>query len=488
MAPVAGKTSVKCGLAMATFRARALRSDRRKFPTLAFPQLESNLTSDERLVSDQEGEHGSLLMLAILALIVGAASGFVGALFLLSLQWADRFRIDIIVWSHSKVFAGFLVVTVVCGAATAAAAWLVSRYSPHASGSGIPHVEAVVHGQLPQAPFRIIPAKFVGGLLAIGAGLALGREGPTVQMAATVGHLVGKVFRRNWPDCRVLLAAAAGAGLATAFNAPIAGAIFVLEELVRRFELRVAIAALGASATAISVSRLFLGDAADFHVEELAYAGAAARPLYFVLGAAAGFAAIVYNRLLLGTIAAVGRLDRWLGGLRAPLIGAAVGLLAWFVPDLVGGGDAITQHALAGRETFALLPIIFLFRLCLGAISYAAGTPGGLFAPMLVLGAQLGLFFGQLCQMLFPDLNIQPEGFAVVGMVAFFVGVVRAPLTGIALVVEMTANVTMLLPMLGACFMAMLVPTLMSDPPIYDSLREKSLERERIRLGQREQV
>ena len=131
----------------------------------------------------------------------------------------------------------------------------------------------------------------------------MGLEGPTVQMAATVGHLVGKVFRRNWPDCRVPLAAGAGAGLATAFNSPFSGAIFVLEELVRRFELRVAIAALGASATAISISRLLLGDAADFHVEPLTYAGAATRPLYFVLGAVAGFAAIVYIRLLLRTIA-----------------------------------------------------------------------------------------------------------------------------------------------------------------------------------------
>lgn len=425
-------------------------------------------------------------MLAMLALIVGAASGFVGALFLLSLEWADRFRDVIIGWSHSKSFAGLLVVGIVCAAAAAIAVWLVGRFAPHASGSGIPHVEAVLNGQLPQAPFRIIPVKFVGGLLAIGAGLALGREGPTVQMAATIGHLVGKVFRCNWPDCRVLLAAGAGAGLATAFNAPIAGAIFVLEELVRRFELRVAIAALGASATAISISRLLLGDAADFHVEELTYAGAATRPLYFILGAAAGFAAIVYNRLLLGTIAAIGRLNRWLGGLRAALIGAAVGVLAWFVPDLVSGGDAITQRVLAGREIFALLPIVFLFRLGLGAISYAAGTPGGLFAPMLVLGAQLGLFLGRLCQLVFPDLNIQPEGFAVVGMAAFFVGVVRAPLTGIVLVVEMTANVTMLLPMLGACFTAMLIPTLMRDPPIYDSLREQTLERERMRPGQRE--
>ena len=153
-----------------------------------------------------------------------------------------------------------------CATAAAAAAFLVRRISPQAVGSGIPRVEAVLTGQLPEARFRIIPVKFVGGVLAIGSGLALGREGPSVHMAATVGQLVGKVFRRNWPDCRVLLAAGAGAGLATAFNAPIAGGVFVLEELVRRFELRIAIAALSASASAISVSRAILGDAPDFHL------------------------------------------------------------------------------------------------------------------------------------------------------------------------------------------------------------------------------
>jgi CIC family chloride channel protein len=445
------------------------------------------MSPEQDHATEQDGD-GGLIVLAVLALVVGAVSGLVGALFLLLLQRADRFRDAVIVWSQSESIAGLCVVTVACGAGAAGAAWLVRRYSPQASGSGIPHVEAVLNGELPQAPFRIIPVKFVGGVLAIGSGLALGREGPSVQMAATIGHLIGKAFRRSWPDCRVLLAAGAGAGLATAFNAPIAGAIFVLEELVRRFELRVAIAALGASATAISVSRMLLGDSVDFHVGELAYAGAATRPLYFVLGAAAGLMAIVYNRLLLGTMASFDQLSRWPAETRAALIGGAIGMLAWFAPDLVGGGDPIAQRALIGADTLAALPLVFLLRLGLGAISYAAATPGGLFAPMLVLGAQLGLFFGQLCQVAFPDLNIQPEGFAVVGMAAFFTGVVRAPLTGIVLVVEMTANVTMLLPMLGACFMAMLTPTLLRDPPIYDSLRARTLARERERLKQAERL
>src|SRR6478609_2752399 len=161
------------------------------------------MTPGQNLASDRDGGHGSFVVLAVLALIVGAASGFVGALFLLLLERADRFRDALIVWAHSKAFAGFLVVSIACAAGAAVAAWLVRRYSPHASGSGIPHVEAVLNEELPQAPFRIIPVKFVAGVLAIGSGLALGREGPSVQMAATIGHLVGKQFRRSWNDYRV---------------------------------------------------------------------------------------------------------------------------------------------------------------------------------------------------------------------------------------------------------------------------------------------
>ena len=199
-----------------------------------------------------EERHGSLLILALLAPVVGAAAGVIGAAFRLALDQADGFRDTLIARAHDARFAGFLLVIAASAGAVAIAAWLVRRFSPPASGSGIPHVEAVLSGELPPAPPRLIPVKFFGGLLAIGAGLALGREGPIVQMGATIADLVGKIFGRRWSDRRVLLAAGAGAGLATAFNAPIAGAVFVLEELVRRFDTRIAIAALGASATAIA--------------------------------------------------------------------------------------------------------------------------------------------------------------------------------------------------------------------------------------------
>jgi CIC family chloride channel protein len=419
---------------------------------------------------------GSLSVLAVLSVVGGAAAGLLGAAFRLALEQADLFRDASISRAHATGWIGLPLVVTATAATVAVAAWLVRRYSPYASGSGIPHVEAVLSRELPQAPVWLIPVKFVGGVLAIGCGLALGREGPSVQMGASIAHLVGRLFRRDTADSLVLLAAGAGAGLATAFNAPIGGAIFVLEELVRRFDTRIAIATFGASTGAIAVSRVFLGEQPDFTVRLQPYPGFAALWLYLSLGVVAGLLGVVYNRTLLGALSTAERFRHWPVELRAALIGGSVGLLAWFHPHTVGGGDALTQRTLAGSETVSWLLLVFALRFVLGPVSYAARTPGGLFAPLLVLGAQSGLLFGILCQHWVPEAVPDPKALAVVGMAAFFTGTVRAPITGIVLVTEMTANFTLLLPMLAACFAAMLVPTLLGNPPIYDSLRLSTLQ------------
>jgi chloride channel protein, CIC family len=197
-----------------------------------------------------------------------------------------------------------------------------------------------------------------------------------------------------------------------------------------------------------------------------------------VLGGVAGLLAVAYNRAILATLAAAERFATIPVELRAGLIGAVVGVLAWFAPQLVGGGDNITQQTLTGHDGVSVVAIAFLIRFALGPLSYASATPGGLFAPLLVVGAQSGLLFGAACEVLFPGLGVPREAFALVGMAAFFTGVVRAPVTGIVLVTEMTANVSMLLPMLGAGFVAMLVPMLLRDMPIYDALRELTLLKE----------
>jgi CIC family chloride channel protein len=418
--------------------------------------------------------HGSLLALALVALLAGAASGLVGAMFRLALDRADRWRDALVAWADGYSVVGLAIVVGLAAAATAFATWLVRRFSPEATGSGIPHVEAVLKEETPPAPYAVLPVKFVGGLMAIGAGLALGREGPTVQMGASVSHLVGRIFRRNAADARILLAAGAGAGLATAFNAPIAGSVFVLEELMRRFDTRITIATLGASAAAIGVARIFLGSEPDFAVEPLPYPTLGSVGLYIALGALLGVLGIAYNRAILASLAASDRMHRIPVELRAAIVGAAVGMLAWYAPELVGGGDNLTARALSGAAgfTLALLPLVFLLRFALGAVSYAAGTPGGLFAPMLVLGAQAGLFFGTFACRWFPEAATNPIAFAVTGMAAFFTASVRAPVTGIILVIELTSSDSQLLAMIAACFTAMLIPTLAGNPPIYDSLGE----------------
>jgi chloride channel protein, CIC family len=428
-----------------------------------------------------EGCNG-LLVLSLLALIVGAASGLVGAIFRLALAAVDGFRGSAIVWAHGHNIVGFVLIVGGCAIMVALAAWLVRRFSPYASGSGIPQVEAILQDELPPPPLRLLLVKFIGGLLAIGSGLALGREGPSVQMGAAIAHIVGTLCRCNWLDCKVLIAASAGAGLATAFNAPIAGAVFVLEELMRRFETRTAIAALGASAAAIAIARTIIGDAPDFAVAPMAYVGVRSWPLFAALGAAAGLAGTLYNVALLRTLAAADQLARVPVEVRAAFVGASVGALGWFLPQLIGGGDDITQRMLGGAISLTFLPFAFLLRFGLGAVSYAVATPGGLFAPMLVLGAQLGLLAGAICRVVFPSMGLDPTAFAVVGMAAFFTGVVQAPITGIILVIEMTASTPMLLPMISACFTAMLVPSLLGGAPIYESLRERIFAGERANI------
>jgi len=429
-------------------------------------------------------ERCGVLSLGLLSIAGGAWTGLVVAIFRLGLSGADRLRGAFLTASHRWSGIGFAASLCACAATAALAAWLARRFSPYAEGSGIPEVELALQRELPPMPLpRMLLVKFVGGLLAIGGGMALGPEGPSVQMGAVGARLIGSRFRRSWPDMRSLIAAGTGAGLAAAFNAPIAGAVFVLEELHRQFDKREALAALGASSTAILVARLILGDAPLFHVAAagpapsvtgpLPYGVAGAWALYIATGVVAGLAGAVYNRALTGSLALAERIDRWPVRSQAAVVGSLVGAIGWFAPRFIGAGETLTQDILAGGVVASAVPLAFLLRFLLGAACYGVRAPGGLFAPLLLLGAQLGLLCGTVSGWAFPMLGIHPQAFAVIGMAAFFTGVVRAPITGIVLVIEMTAAFTTLLPMLAASFAALVTADLMRTPPIYDSLRER---------------
>ncbi|NHN95636.1 H(+)/Cl(-) exchange transporter ClcA [Acetobacter thailandicus] len=414
----------------------------------------------------------SLTVLSLLSLVVGVVAGALCGGFRWCLEQADSVRNA---WSLHALHGFPAGLLLVAGGAVMAliSAWMVRRLAPLASGSGIPHVEAVLAGMAQPAPFRLVPVKFLGGVLAIGGGLALGREGPSVQMGATAANAIGRFVRLGADDCRSLLAAGAGAGLATAFNAPAAGAIFVLEELVGRFNPRTACSALGASVAAILMARAMLGGAPDFVVPDFPVIPQVLPQFLFLLtGLVTGLLSVVYNRTLLATLRLSERAAMSVE-VRAALIGALGGLIVWLAPHVAGGGDWLTQNAINNTLTWQILPLLFVVRLLFGALSYAAATPGGLFAPMLALGALVGLGCGDIAHVLAPGLVHGTMPFVVVGMSAMFTGAVRAPLTGIVLVVEMTNASNLLLPLLAGSFAAMFVADGLKEEPIYTALRNR---------------
>ena len=424
--------------------------------------------------SETPDNNGGLLRLGIAAALAGALAGLVGGTFRFVLARADDARDAFVAWAHQWPVIGWVIPVLAAALCAALARWTV-RFAPAASGSGVQRVEAVMRGEAEPAGLRVLPAKFIGGTLAIGSGLALGREGPTVQMGATIGISIARWLRMSIDDLRTMQAATAGAGLGVAFNAPMGGAIFVFEEVARGLGQRLTLATLIACAVAIGVSRAMLGDQPDFIVAPLAPPPFASILAHLALGAILGVLGATYNRVTLWGLDLFDRVPVSPVELRAALVGGAIGLIAWFEPSLVGGGDRLNQEVLGGGVSLFALATIFAVRWLIGPWSYSAGTPGGLFAPLLLVGSAFGMMFGTVAKDVFPVLAPEPLVFAMAGMCAFFTAVVRAPLTGIILITEMTATTTLLMPMLAACFGAMVVATLLGSEPIYDTLRVRML-------------
>jgi len=405
---------------------------------------------------------------------VGAIAGLIGVAFRVSLFWLAYFRNWIVAVGHSHLPAwiGFILPLSLCTLMAWAGSWLTQRLAPQSAGSGIPRVEAVLRRHLRPAGISILFVKFFGGSLSIGGGLALGREGPTVQMGGTAGRIVGDLLRRVVPEPWTLVAAGAGAGLAVAFNAPLAAVLFVAEELLHRFSSRVFSATLIACITGTLVLRAFSGNTPDFGVAPLPPVPTDVLPEYLLLGLLAGFAGVLFNLSLVGSLQLFDRARNWPMGAKGAIVGAAAGLIAWFSPISVGGGENLAQIAIAGHLAGRIILLTIVVRFALTISSYGCGAPGGIFAPLLALGALLGNAFAAANSDL-RHVSSDPTAYAIVAMAACFTAVVRSPLTGVVLLLEMTGSWTLILPMMAASVTAYIVPELLGNPPIYDSLRKR---------------
>lgn len=409
------------------------------------------------------------------AALVGLVAGLVAVAFRYSLAAGEAARRALIDYAHGHPGWGVLIPVLWGALGAGIAVTMVRRLAPEASGSGIPHLKAVLHHLRGMLWQRILPVKFLGGVAGISAGLALGREGPTIQMGGAVGQMIGRWLRVTARERQTLIAAGAGAGLAAAFNAPLSGLVFVLEEVQGDFSPSVFTAAFIASAIADVTARLLTGQLPVFHVESAFIPPLSSLPGFLVLGLVAAFLGVLFNRALVGSLNLFSRVQKVSPWLVGGAVGGAVGLIGWFFPDALGGGQELVQRALTARENLAALPALFLLRFALTMTSYGSGAPGGIFAPLLALGAQFGLMVGGIAHRLFPGTAPHPESFAAVGMGAYFTAIVRAPLTGIVLIVEMTGNYALILPLLIACLTAYGIADLLGDRPVYEALLERDL-------------
>ena len=364
--------------------------------------------------------------------------------------------------------------------------WLVRRFAPEAGGSGIPEIEGALEELRPVRWWRVIPVKFIGGMGTLGAGMVLGREGPTVQLGGNIGRMVLDIFRHRSPEARhTLLATGAAAGLSAAFNAPLAGILFILEEMRPQFRynlISIKAVFIGVIMSSI-VFRLFNGETAVIEVGKLSNAPVDTLWLYFLLGMVFGCVGPAFNYLVLRTQDMFqrlhgGRTGRWV--LTGGLLGGGCGILGLIAPAVTGGGFNLIPVAAAGSYGVGMLLFLFLARTLTTLLCFSSGAPGGIFAPMLSLGTLLGTAFGTAAMHAFPDLHLQAGTFAIAGMGALFAASVRAPLTGIVLVLEMTDNYQLILPMIITCLGATLLAQFLGGSPLYSSILARTLAKQQV--------
>lgn len=408
-----------------------------------------------------------------LAALVGLCAGVAAILFRGALSGMDAARNSLIAWAHEYPAIGWIFPILFSAGGALLSYFLMRRYAPETKGSGIPHLKAILLRFQDLDWKRVLPVKFIGGVASIGSGLALGREGPTVQMGGAVGAAIAQWLKVSPRERLTLIATGAGAGLAAAFNAPLSGLVFVLEEVQRDFQPIVFGAAFLAAAVADVVARLGADPFPVFSITQYPTPPLEALPAFAILGVVAGLLGVAFNRSLVLSLDLYGRVKNRV--LAVTLAGGVIGAIGWFYPMAIGNGHALAEMTLSGKIALGAIPVWFLTRFLLTTFSYGTGVPGGIFAPLLVLGALIGLAVGEITQSILPTAVPIPAVFAVVGMAAYFTAIVRAPLTGVVLIIEMTGNYEQMLPLLISCFFAYAVAEFMKDLPIYEVLLERDL-------------
>ena len=400
----------------------------------------------------------------LLAVLIGVLSGLVVVCFRLAIEWT---QIELLGPSLAPSFPRVVLTPVIAGIVVAL---LAIHVFPRVRGSGVNQVKSAMYISNGYVPFSNVIGKFVACALAIGSGQSLGPEDPSLLMGAGIASLIGRSLRLSQEKVRLIAPVGAAAGLAAAFNAPISAVLFVIEEVVGTWSAGVLGAIVLAAVSSVVTMRTFLGPESLFRVPGFRVAGPGELLAYVVLGVAGGAASLLLLKWIVYARPKMQELPHWTEYLQPAASGLLIGLIGIRFPQVMGAGYAIVDQAMHGQFGWQLLLLLAGLKLLATGFSFLSGTPGGMFAPVIFIGAMLGGAVGSIEHHFFPALTATIGTFALVGIGTLFAGFLRTPITSVFMVIELSGNYTAILPVIISTMIAYGISRAYQKVPLFDLL------------------
>jgi chloride channel protein, CIC family len=401
-------------------------------------------------------------MILVLSLIIGALTGAAVVAFILVTERAGMrvYPVGSAAWRRVLVpVLGSLVMGI-----------LLYRYFPDARGSGVPQTKTALFARDGVISLRTIVGKFICTAGTLACGIPLGREGPSVQVGGGIASVLGRFLGLSPKNVKKLIPVGAAAAIAAAFNTPLAAVLFTLEEVVGDLNAPVMGAVVLASATAWVVLRLLLGDNPLFKVPQYHLVHPLEFAIYALLGVAGGIISVAFTKLLLAIRARFLRFPQWTVWFQPVAGGLVVGLMGWFVPQVLGVGYGYVGDVLNGGLALKLMLLLIALKIVAVSTSYGSGNAGGIFGPSLFIGAMLGGSVGTVAHHFLPMHTATAGAYALVGMGTVFAGVVRAPMTSVLMIFETTRDYAVIVPLMISNLVSLFISSRLQHRTIYDAL------------------
>ncbi|HEY2548904.1 MAG TPA: chloride channel protein [Candidatus Acidoferrum sp.] len=398
----------------------------------------------------------------VLTLLIGALVGLMAVAFILLTERVGSRLYPVGGAAWHRVFVPVLG-SLVMG-------YLLYKYFPDARGSGVPQTKAALYAREGRITAATMFGKFFCTSATLASGIPLGREGPTVQVGAGIASVLGRHLGLRPERVKALIPVAAAAAIAAAFNTPLAAVLFALEEVVGDLHAPVLGSVVLASATSWGMLRLLLGNDPLFKVPQYQLVNPWEFVLYAILGVAGGFVSVAFTKLLLGMRERFLKFPRKTLPFQPVIGGVVVGVMGWFVPQVLGVGYEHVGAVLNGGMALRLMVLLLVLKLFAVTTSYASGNAGGIFGPSLFLGAMLGGAIGTAGHNLFPGYVAMPGAYALVGMGTAFAGIIRAPMTSVVMIFEITRDYAVIVPLMISNLVSFFISSRFQKQPIYECL------------------